>query len=605
AKTIATLNINGFGTLTRDHPRNKWGSLNRMMNTQKIAVLMLQETHLTEERKARIESMFSGKLKIYHSPHPTHPKSRAGVAIVVNRRLIDTEGAKVTVVVPGRAIQLTVKWAPNEERTFLCVYAPASGPAERTAFFEQVNEYFRSHTNLAKPHAMAGDFNVLEDSIDRLPMADTHDNSIQALDALKLSLGLNMADGWRATNPDTREFTFCRNQENGPYLARLDRIYCTADSFATARQWKISEPGIRTDHSIASVQLTCESSPEMGKGRPRLSEWVIKDKAFAKYTKERGIFAMNELAFIQEAEIRTDTRNALQVLEDFTRDCFMMGRERERVLVPESQKRIMALQEEMKRVRKDKRVSENVRTQELAALTQQLRKAEVQRLDKQKAMARARHRLEGEIPTAYWSKIHKETKPRDMIHALEVEGRNNGAGDPVYTRESKQMAEMARQYHWHLQEDDESDPNWKPAHERETVIQEVLDNIECQITDEQAEEMAADFEYEEVLTALKFSKNGSSPGIDGIPYEFWKVLNERAIQDSRQEDKPVFDVAMLLLEAFADVKSHGISEKSAFTEGWMCPLYKKGERTKIANYRPITLLNTSYKLLTKMLALRL
>ncbi|KAI4294039.1 DNase I-like protein, partial [Schizophyllum commune Loenen D] len=335
AKTIATLNINGFGTLTRDHPRNKWGAINRMMNSQKIAILMLQETHLTEERKARIESMFSGKLKVYHSPHPTHPKSRAGVAIVINRRLVDTEGAKMTVITPGRALHLTVKWAPNEERTFLCIYAPASGPAERTTFFEQVSEYYRSHTNLTKPHAMAGDFNVLEDNIDRLPMSETHDNSIQALDALKISLGLNMADGWRATYPDTRDFTFCRNQENGPYLARLDRIYCNAASFATARQWKISEPGIRTDHSVASVQLTCESSPEMGKGRPKLSEWIIKDKAFAKYTKERGIFAMNELAFLQETGIRTDTRNALQVLEDFTEDCFTMGRERERVLVPE------------------------------------------------------------------------------------------------------------------------------------------------------------------------------------------------------------------------------------------------------------------------------
>src|ERR1700761_3633451 len=37
----------------------------------------------------------------------------------------------------------------------------------------------------------------------------------------------------------------------------------------------------------------------------------------------------------------------------------------------------------------------------------------------------------------------------------------------------------------------------------------------------------------------------------------------------------------------------------------MCPLYKKNDRTEIANYRPVTLLNTDYKLLTKALATRL
>ena len=39
--------------------------------------------------------------------------------------------------------------------------------------------------------------------------------------------------------------------------------------------------------------------------------------------------------------------------------------------------------------------------------------------------------------------------------------------------------------------------------------------------------------------------------------------------------------------------------------GWMCPLFKKKDPTDIKNYRPIIVLNTDYKFLTKVLALQL
>jgi len=48
-----------------------------------------------------------------------------------------------------------------------------------------------------------------------------------------------------------------------------------------------------------------------------------------------------------------------------------------------------------------------------------------------------------------------------------------------------------------------------------------------------------------------------------------------------------------------------MDEHTDFTIGWMCPLFKKKDTTDIRNYRPITVLNTDYKLLTKVLALHL
>lgn len=48
-----------------------------------------------------------------------------------------------------------------------------------------------------------------------------------------------------------------------------------------------------------------------------------------------------------------------------------------------------------------------------------------------------------------------------------------------------------------------------------------------------------------------------------------------------------------------------VHDNAEFALGWMCPLYKRKDRTGISNYQPIMLLNTDYKLLTKVLALQL
>ena len=107
-------------------------------------------------------------------------------------------------------------------------------------------------------------------------------------------------------------------------------------------------------------------------------------------------------------------------------------------------------------------------------------------------------------------------------------------------------------------------------------------------------------------SAIKAAKTGSAAGIDGIPYELWKtIMIHHKSTNKNYNDELTFDISKTLTTLFNDIQTHRVDQSTEFTLGWMCPIYKKKERSEIENYRPITLLNTNYKLLTRILAMQL
>ena len=94
----------------------------------------------------------------------------------------------------------------------------------------------------------------------------------------------------------------------------------------------------------------------------------------------------------------------------------------------------------------------------------------------------------------------------------------------------------------------------------------------------------------ECYKVLKHMKNNKSPGLDGIPIEFYKVFWN--------------NISDLLIEVYNESFHEGelsLSQRTAV----LALIFKKGDRLLLKNYRPISLATSDYKLLAFVLARRL
>ncbi|KAI8327987.1 hypothetical protein BC941DRAFT_334567, partial [Chlamydoabsidia padenii] len=97
---------------------------------------------------------------------------------------------------------------------------------------------------------------------------------------------------------------------------------------------------------------------------------------------------------------------------------------------------------------------------------------------------------------------------------------------------------------------------------------------------------------EELNDLIKFTPLGKSPGLDGLPFEVYRKVFSLAPK------------ARSLFQRILDKALDGVFPSSwSFTR--MILLFKKGDPEQLANWRPLSLINTDAKLFTKLLANRL
>ena len=507
-------------------------------------VLCLQETHSDDECECIWSHEWGGDSIMSHGTSQARGvaifiKRQAGIDVFETNKSNDGRSCSCKLLVGDIIVQITNIYAPNKDTA---------------EFYTQQANY--AHNNCDR-NIIIGDFNaVLDPALDA--KSGNHANSRSSTVLNDILQEYNMIDVWRCQNPQVKRYSWFQNCDH-KRASRIDYALVSAglnglihDTFYLV--------GIQTDHSayfigmntevqsrgpsfwkmninllqnidlVKKINTTIEQSINETHGGSALHKWECIKKKVRRCFQDYSIQKSNEekIAISQLADYITEMENNYQEINE--KDIQLLSRSKA----------------------------------ELNELTTKRVKGVMFR-------TRTKWTMEGEKNTRYFLNLEKSKYNAKTCTSLIV-------GDQTITDPSRIM-QAQEDYYRKLHTSDQSVqfsiPNVveNPAHE--TSIGALNDQ----------------FSIEEVKKVTKDLKNGSCPGSDGLPVEFYKMFWPYI-------EKPLYE---MILEVY---------ERGSFHEtarGGILNLIPKGQKDTryLKNLRPITLLNVDYKIVEKCVANRM
>ncbi|EJD36955.1 hypothetical protein AURDEDRAFT_32797, partial [Auricularia subglabra TFB-10046 SS5] len=227
-------------------------------------------------------------------------------------------------IVPGRALLATFEWHRGTPLTVLAVYAPVTATANNQLWAKIERELRKPNRPYPKPDILLGDFNFVEDPIDRFPAKPSKMDS--PTDFYSLKAYTHLLDGWRATNPTAVDWTWCNAARTA--MSRIDRIYLTHDLLMTSREWSIAVSEINTnDHGRVQVEIACKDMPQVGPGRWTMHDQITRDVDFMSKANELGLKVQSDISNITSQD-RSETNNAQAVWARFKDEVVALAKKR-------------------------------------------------------------------------------------------------------------------------------------------------------------------------------------------------------------------------------------------------------------------------------------
>jgi len=486
-----------------------------------------------------------------------------GVAVLIT----PNSGVKVEKVTrdeDGRYIMLEVNHN-GTQLLILNVYAPTKDKVSaQVRFFQQLNTLLEDHID--KHLVIAGDFNTcLNPTLDK--KGGTTESDTEAKMKLKSLLDyLDLVDIWRIRNPDRQKFSWRRRTRGGLVQSRLDYFFVSSSIADVITSTDIGH-GICSDHSLLSLAIS-KSDGARGRGLWKFNSSLLMHNDF--------VDSVKEYIGLVKDEYRETTDKGL--LWDLIK-CKLRGF----ITSYAIRKRKADKEAEFELLKKIELLEQVVASADEKGLDElEACKEEYDQCQKDKAQgaiirSKAKWAEYGEKNSKFFLQLEKRN--HDIKHIKSLTTETGTITDP------HEILEEERLYYSEL---------YCEKKDRKNTIESCVFTENKNITtvsSDISKKCDVPLDLDECHKALMSMANNKSPGSDGFSVEFYKCFWEEIKDMVLESFQYAFNTGKLSIDQRRGVIS-------------LIPKKDKDVRL-LQNWRPISLLNTDYKILTKVLASRL
>ena len=546
---LSCINVRG---LRSPKVKNKTEAICLILAKGNQDLVCLLDTHLDEKTEDRLKA-WPGKSFFSHN---RFSNNTGGIALLTRNVSI----SKTNIKSDENGRYLLFKLCISDIN--LCcavVYAPADSSKSRRKFFKSLKNIISKFKGKDDKVILIGDFNCVEfPSLDRSDAGNFPDNSVNFLQ--DINSDFDLLDLWRQRNPTEKTFTYF--SENSDRASRLDRIYVSSDINHFFYKTTIN-PFAFSDHSEVSFSFAVNSDHDT-KDSPE-DNWVFNASLLNDPT---YVGKIND--FWQVWQNRKSSFTSLQHWWD-------KGKERIKTLTRTySHRKSKARNKILKSLYKKLRNAQNQgKSPLIKAIKHQICTIESEHARSHFLNLKLDWVEDSERCTKTFLNLHAKRKAETFVNSIQdSKGKVQKDTSKILDVFSTFYKDLYTQHY--INENDQ---------------EILLDDLDMQTLSEVEKEGTAEpLTQEDLKQALCKLANGKSPGSDGLTAELYKGFWDLLGQDYYQVVSSSFEADLLpLSQRIATIKC----------------LPKKGDITEVKNWRPISLLNVDYKILSKALCLRL
>ena len=452
----------------------------------------------------------------------------------------------------GRVVSLLVQ-ANTFKRNLVNIYAPTC-LTDRKDFFDNLHEFFLP----ADAIILGGDFNGYESELDK------HGGVFSPSKFLSdFCSAFRLVDIFRKLHPRTRECSWF----NADFSigSRLDKFFISSN-FVRFAQSCHTWPCCFSDHDFVNLHLILNNDFPRGPGLWKFNNSLLQDLDFCSLSSDR----INDLSSC------IDSFPSVKLWWDFLKrslqaEIISFASEKRRNL---NHDRVVVINRLISCKRRLVQGDDSV-VAEIVALESQLKSLILRDLEGVKTRSRAQWLEEGEKPTRFFFKLERERAERNSLSSI-----LDSDGVEVFSRGEIERAHLL--FYAKLFSPEPIDGSCK---------QQLLRGFSSSLSEADRALCDDNISLAELAESLGGLSLNKSPGPDGFTVEFfskfWHLLGPYFLQ--------------LVGECLRD----NVLPQSMKGSATRLIYKKRGDKRDLKNWRPISLLNVAYKILSKVFTTRL